>query len=504
MEPSREEIGKLRALPLTIARALRVFPTNSSLLFLSVAALVFCSRLPFVGPGYGSDADAWRIALAGRIMAARGGYTVSRFPGYPVPEISSALLWRWGPPALNGATALLSALAAGLFALSLRALRCKDTWAAASALAFTPVVFVNSTNSMDYVWALAFILAALHLSILDYPLSAGLCLGLAIGCRMTSALMLLPLALSLGASRPGRGAFAAAALPGIRRLSLAAFLSGAAAYLPAFLEYGWRFLRFSEGSRPAVVQVLGRATTGVWGQLGAAALLAGTSSLLFGPLRRAGSSSIPQRPEGHQLIAWSLAVCFYLAAFLLLPLDPGYLIPIVPFVILLLARLLDRRVFLGFCLAATASSIIALCRGGVCGGPIFYEQAARRAGMRQSAEILSRARSMHEKSLIVVGPRGLPPIKAGLPLESIDSAGSRAPATNECPAFQGPVKFVAYLDARQLRQEREEGRQIYYLDSVREWNLSRTGLDLLDSGARPLSLHSSGSFPSRNPASLFG
>ena len=112
--------------------------------------------------------------------------------------------------------------------------------------------------------------------------------------------------------------------------------------------------------------------------------------------------------------------------------------------------------------------------------------------MRQSAEILSRARSMHEKSLIVVGPRGLPPIKAGLPLESIDSAGSRAPATNECPAFQGPVKFVAYLNARQLRQEREEGRQIYYLDSVREWNLNRTGLDLLDSGARPLSLPSSG------------
>ena len=73
------------------------WPAGSASQFLLVAGLVFASRLPFLGPGYGFDPDAWRVAFAARDIVTSGHYEASRFPGYPVQEIASALLLRGGP-----------------------------------------------------------------------------------------------------------------------------------------------------------------------------------------------------------------------------------------------------------------------------------------------------------------------------------------------------------------------------------------------------------------------
>ena len=65
------------------------------------------------------------------------------------------------------------------------------------ALAFTPQVYINSSNTTDYVWALAFILGSLYFVLLGRPLMAGILLGLAIGSRITSGAMLLRLGVLL-------------------------------------------------------------------------------------------------------------------------------------------------------------------------------------------------------------------------------------------------------------------------------------------------------------------
>jgi hypothetical protein len=52
--------------------------------FLLATGLVLVSGVPFLGPGYGPDPEAWRVAWAARVIATTGHYEASRFPGYPL------------------------------------------------------------------------------------------------------------------------------------------------------------------------------------------------------------------------------------------------------------------------------------------------------------------------------------------------------------------------------------------------------------------------------------
>ncbi|MEE8171252.1 MAG: hypothetical protein V3T70_11960, partial [Phycisphaerae bacterium] len=157
-----------------------------------IGLVVLATRLPFLAAGYGADPDAWLVADTARQIAEHGEYAPSRPPGYPIQEFVCGLAQSGGPVALNGCTALLSVLAAVCFMRCLRRMGCADAGPAALALALTPVIYVNSVNAMDYVWALAFVLASLDALLHRRPLTAGLLLGAAIGCRITSALFVLP------------------------------------------------------------------------------------------------------------------------------------------------------------------------------------------------------------------------------------------------------------------------------------------------------------------------
>jgi len=112
-----------------------------------VAALVLVSRAPFLTPGYGADPDAWRTARAVRLIAETGRYHESHSPGHPVQEWVGSLLWRGGPRALNGATAVASALAVWFFGLALLELGA-GLWGAlaAAALGFAPIVYIHSVD----------------------------------------------------------------------------------------------------------------------------------------------------------------------------------------------------------------------------------------------------------------------------------------------------------------------------------------------------------------------
>ena len=203
---------------------------SGALVFVAVAVVVLASRLPFLDAGFGTDPDAWRMALASRHLASAGEYEASRLPGYPVPEIVGALACGEAM-ALNGLVAVLSALGAAFFALTLRKLGSRDGVAAALALAMVPVVYINSTCAMDYVWALAFALASLYFVVAACPLAAGVLLGLAIGCRMTSGALLVPLCILLV-----RGGGTRRVAVDILKLIGASLLVGAVAFVPVALR----------------------------------------------------------------------------------------------------------------------------------------------------------------------------------------------------------------------------------------------------------------------------
>jgi uncharacterized membrane protein len=104
-----------------------------------------------------------------------------------------SLFWKEGAVAFNAATAVMSALAVLFFALSMDRLGIAGILEASAALAFAPVIFVNSTSALDYLWALAFILGGFYFVLERRPILAGIFLGLAIGTRITSGAMVVPL-----------------------------------------------------------------------------------------------------------------------------------------------------------------------------------------------------------------------------------------------------------------------------------------------------------------------
>src|SRR4029077_611813 len=170
---------------------------KSAWAYLALAAIVALSRIPFVDGGYGVNVDAWRVARVARQIAVTGVYEVSRFPGYPFQEIVCSWFWRGGALALNGMSAFFSVAAAVAFTACAKKLKCRDAFLAGLAFAMTPIVFINSVTSKDYVWAIAFLLGSLLSVLSRQSLLAGTLLGLAVGCRITSGAMLLPLGLIL-------------------------------------------------------------------------------------------------------------------------------------------------------------------------------------------------------------------------------------------------------------------------------------------------------------------
>lgn len=436
---------------------------------LLVAGLVLLSRLPFLGPGYGFDPDAWRLALAGHAIATGAGYKMSRAPGYPIVEYGHALLWRWGPVAANLVSAIFGAIAAVYFARLLHRLGSRDHAVAALALAFVPMVYINSTSAMDYVWALAFVMAALYHAVAGRPVVAGVLCGLAIGCRITSGAMLLPLAVLLvDRWPPDRGA-----LRRVGALVLAAGVVGGAAFVPVVLRYGPGFFGFvDQGVRWSLVGEI--AGLRAWGTLGIAALGAGMVGVAVGAaLFKDRARSLPSPLALRHPAAWGLALAIYVLAFIRLPVEAGYLVPTVPFVLLLFARYLHRWLFLALCGLLLCAPFVDVGRAGIEPGPILKEAGSRVRAVHETRRILTAAAGAPGERVVVVAGSHLPQIEVTR-LRRHREASARDEA------------FVYRLSAERFRKYVDDGYRVYVVPDQFAMNLRVEGFDLHRAGALPL------------------
>lgn len=375
---------------------------DKSILTLGIITLI--SRLPFLGAGYGTDPDAWRVANNAKAIAASGIYTWSRPPGLPVHEILSALLYGGGPWILNGVTALFSVVAVVFFALSLRLMNIRHYLLAGPMLAFVPIVYTTSTVLMDYMWALGFIMLSLYLILRNRGIWAGLFLGLAVGCRLTSGAMVLPLLIILYQNQQDlswqRLAF------NLARFLLAAGISAGVVFSPVIIKYRSGFFTFYDAASPPIVEVLRRSSFEIWGIAGTYILLAIISA----------AAILPQvfctKNDDYNLL-WRryirpslIAIVLYLAAFLRLPVEAGYLIPLIPFVILLMAGTLKRWVMIIACAAMIVTSYVDMpcptCYSSLQKGPFLADYLSRAHGIDFVNRILAESRQLPNKSAIVV------------------------------------------------------------------------------------------------------
>lgn len=310
------------------------------LAFVALAAAYVASRAPLMNIGYGADPDAWRVALSAYWLRDHHEFYPSRLPGYPVHELASAAVIRGGWLATNSLTLLVSLVGLWFFARIVRKLQMPHPALVVAGFAFTPLLWINSMATMDYMWALTFILGC-YCFLLDgqVPL-AGIMLGLAVGSRPTSLVFIVPFVVYV--VRDGRRGE-------MRDFIVWAIAVPMLAYMPIVWKYGPGLFEFYD-AKVGELEVLRLVAKDSVGPIGAIAVLVAATISLPRLARLPGDFL-----RDKNVTVWLLAIAVTLIVFLRLPHESAFLIPMFPFGFLVMARYFRR----GALVAAVAAILLA-------------------------------------------------------------------------------------------------------------------------------------------------
>jgi hypothetical protein len=318
--------------------ALRIKKTLEALLELDWASkpwvfvliLVYSlSRVWQLNAGFGLYGDAWRIANTAFDISYLHIYNPSRFPGYPLPEFIDSLFIRWGWVATNGLAAVLNLVAVFAFASILKDLGVRNKGLLVLAYAFIPIIWVHSGGTIDYTWALSFVIFTWFFALRDRWAIAGLMMGLAIGSRVTAGVFILPL-LYLAYQRK-------AGLKNTIWLCGVAGVTALVLFLPLFIQYGLSF--FTYYSDTISLEAMLYRVVNAFGILpilfGIIVVIFSLKSLVQSLLKRDG------------LVIFLFAtVLLYVALYIKVPYKAEYMLPAVPFGLLLLNNISRRMLFI--------------------------------------------------------------------------------------------------------------------------------------------------------------
>lgn len=432
---------------------------------LALASLaVLATRLPWLTPGYGSDPDGYRVVAAARAIAASGHYEASRLPGYPVYEALNLLTMHAAPWVSNAVTALFSAAAFALFTLILRHFQVRAALLVAAGFAMTPVIYLNSCCTMDYVPALALMLGATYALLRERAVLAGLCLGLATGCRVTSGVLGIALCLWLWLELPPARALRRCLILGTTSLAVAALC-----YVPVYRHYGSDFFSFYDNPwYPPWDVVYQRALPNVWGSLGLVAFVALLLAIPF--FLREARERLRDARTRHGVLVAGLATVLYAAAFLRLPDESGYLVPAIPFLLLAVALAAPARICGALSVALLGAGLITIDQDGFgLDGAMSVDHRVRQSQLQATREVIDAVARLPDAAVIVCG-WVLPRIMLAL-------GGDR----------EGPHQFIYLVESLDDYQHyRSEGHTLYFLPGVDLYESQAHDLELAQLGARQL------------------
>lgn len=440
--------------------------------FLWVLLLIFLSRLPFVNVGYGAEEDAWAMRLVTERIATIGQYEVSRLPGHPLQELTYVAIWNRGAATYNMLTVLFSTTAIAFFMLTLRKLQIKNYLWAGVALAFVPGVYINSTNALDYTWALSFLMMSLYFIVCNNFWIAGIFIGLAVGCRITSGAMLIPYSYLLWhLSQPSNKT------KNILKLAVSSIIISILIFLPVINVYGLTFFQYYEHfPLPSFAKNFYKGTFAVWGTLGFIAVIV---AALFS-FRKTHLAKYPN----HRKIIYTclIVILIYIIAFIKLPLKAAFMIPLVPFVVLIFAMMLSQKqlrffsiamiassFFFGINLsdpyrAATASSLSFQktfsnqpISFDLLQGPVVADYLKRKQQMAYTDAVIQKASTIKNRTLIIAG--------WWMANILVQQEGKNNPF----------VIYRHYLPENELKFYRNQGFEIFYLPQQDEYNDLRFG-----------------------------
>jgi hypothetical protein len=404
-------------------------PAPAAAVLTALAAVALVARWPLLDAGWGSDMDAWRYLHAARHMLATGAYQPSRIPGFVGWELVVTALSPLGPFAVNLWSALCGAAAGVLFARVAARLRLPRPEWLGLALALTPGLAVGATQAMDYAQATALLvggwLALLH----GRAALAGALLAAAAATR-PNLVLIAPAALAMLALGGRRGVSPARCAAGF---AIAMFILRAPAFgHPELADAGSHF-----GFHAARQHVTGATLLPVL--RGAAVHLLGRTALLVAvvgafaalwPRRRRTTAFEPRGARWTRSLAEpafeTLALALLLGSYLLIPLDPGYLVPALPFALALAGRVLAAAWVPWLALACALELVVQPQPAALRLGPgrVAVERAER---LRLVAEAVAEAKRPVGSPTVVLADRSLL-LRLGLHAPGLEhTAVARAP-----------------------------------------------------------------------------
>jgi hypothetical protein len=203
----------------------------------------------------------------------------------------------------------------------------------------------------------------------------------------------------------------------------------------------------------------------VWGLGGIAGLLAAFAGIAWNAFRKTPAAL--SSPAFHTF-AWAAAVWCYSVIYISLPHEAAYLIPLIPFVILLLARFCPRPVFLVFCVLAIAGAFFSIDSHGLAAGDVFLDHRERLATTQGIDSYVAFTRTLPGKNVFVVG--------------------SREPEiTNRYPASTHPsAEYVYLLTAQDIVQCMKTGKAVYFTTLMRQFEYRVYQIDLAQYGGQDI------------------
>ena len=306
-------------------------------------------------------------------------------------------------------------------------------------------------------------LTSFYFILKDRFILCGIFLGLAIGCRITMGAMLLPFILVMWDKRDVKNI-----LKVIVPMSVTVFL----VFLPLITTFGSAFfMYYDQFPYPPLTKVLYKMSIGVFGLTGTIILLLSLFIYLFRKRWLAGKLFKESLRKGV-LGASMLVIILFIISYFRLPQKSGYMITIIPFVIILAGYFLNGKWFITLCLSLILSSFIFSVnltdklRGAeysrfalkfkVSGqeiffdplsGPIFSDYSKRKQKMRYTCSVMEGAKQVNKKTVVIAGwwynELNVRMHEAGL----------------EFP----DVLFVSYIDLAAMERYIAEGYEIKYL-----------------------------------------
>lgn len=461
-------------------------PEIRNLLFFSL--LVIGSRLPFIFDGYGSEEDAWALALTAERIGTTGIYEVSRLPGHPLQELIYSACWQGGAVSFNLLTVLLSTLGILAFVAMLQRFQVKHALMIGLALAFTPAVYINSTNDMDYTWAMAFILISGYFISKHQHLMAGLFLAFAVGCRITSGAMLLPYTFLIYQIAPPGKRFTSIAMYTVALITGSLLL-----FIPVIQQYGISFFTYYEHfPLPGLAKNIYKGSIAVWGLPSLLTILYLFINIL--------SQKKPIQEIEYQgkniffvlLIFSGMVLLLYTIAFIKVPLKAAFMIPAIPFVLLALSLFIQKKQ-----LIALTGSLVISCfffginlaeanRGSESSAVAFtFSWSRQQIAFDPLSGLLIADRSKRKKRAMYVHSV----LRKSENIDTVSVIISGWWLSEILVRQKGyenkRVLFRHYLDEQELKWYKENGYALYYLEDQDEYNDLRYKKSFTSKYARP-------------------